>query len=116
MPTHRPAAAKKTAAKKRLRKNEPLLNAMARKIGYVAGTLTHAAQGLAGALPAKRSVPEHSSAKRPKGSAPKTKNLTHRKESVAAAVGASKTRTRTLRKKAGPSGVARSPRKRAAKS
>jgi hypothetical protein len=109
MPTRKPAAGKKTAAK------EPLLNAVARKLGYVAGTLTHVAQGLAGASPAERSGKDFR-AKQPKASASRIKKSRHRKNAAAASLSTPKSRTRTLGKKAAASGVARIPRKRAAKS
>jgi hypothetical protein len=104
MPTHKPAAARKTAVKKLLKNKETVLTTLARKLGHVAGTLTHAAQGLAVALPAGRP-----------GSASKIKKSTHRKKTAAASGGASRIRTRIPRKKAGSSSVARSPRKRAVK-
>jgi len=115
MPTHKPAAGKKTAAKKALRKKEPLLNAVARKLGHVAGTLTHVAQGLAGALPAGRSGKDLPT-KHPGAAAIKTKKSTDRKKSAASSVRSPRTRGKTLRKKAVTRGIARSPRKRAAKS
>lgn len=116
MLTRKPPVVRKTAAKDPLRNKEPLLNAVARKLGYVAGTLTHVAQGLTGSSPAKQSAPEHPSAKRPKGAAPKVRKPAHRKREAAATLRNLRTRSRTLRKKAESSGAARSPRKRASKS
>ncbi len=115
MPTHKPAAKKKAAAKKTSQKSEPLLNAVARKLGYAAGTLSHMAQGLAESLPAGRFVPARPAAKRPsKAAAIKTKKTRPSKKAAAARVRAPK--TRSVREKAATSSAARSPRKRATKS